>query len=215
MELGSGWWVALLAAAMVVTGALRQWLQQRTQAARRRTAGDHGEKKMAARLAARRDATGVRALLTTGAQRYRGMRFESDLVALVRGLGVLVIEVKNHSGRISCTRADRWEQSNYRGKTLHKNASLQAARTANLVKRIVRKTAWGKRVPVIPVVVYVHPDSKPILGTGWRAPQTAVYRESGLIGWLEQIQQSPMRNNFDPSKREQDDLLMLFRRYAE
>lgn len=187
----------------------RQTLAQGAQKA----AGNRGEEQVRAFLQSFGEP--VSAVLWSGDMKHQGRRFEVDALALIAGVGVVVIEVKSWSGTLHCDAGEVWVQRNDHGRREHGNASLQAIRTAECVRGLLKKTRWWREadVPVFAVVVFARDDLQIEAADGDAEPQTDLVQLGGLKPWLVSASAQQPAPNFLPKAGDAQELLALFRSY--
>ena len=204
-------WIVLAALAGGLLFFLLKGGRQTPAQGAQKAAGNRGEEQVRAFLQSFGEP--VSAVLWSGDLKYQGRRFEVDALALVAGVGVVVIEVKSWSGEIHCDAGEVWTQRNEHGEREHGNASLQAIRTAECVRGLLKRTRWWREaeVPVIPVVVFARDDLQIETGEDDDEPQTDIVQFSGLKPWLASAQAQTPAPRFAPKAADAEELLALFR----
>jgi len=116
---------------------------------------------------------------------FDNQNFEIDFLVMVPDVGLVVAEVKNYSGQVYCTAGDEWRQVTGAGtEALRRNASRQVLRTRALLKKMLMAHGLS-RWPIIPLVIFVHPEARIFRGKGAAVPQTDIITLSMFEGWLE------------------------------
>ena len=114
-----------------------------------------------------------------------GKNFEIDFIVLVPGVGIVLTEVKYYSGTVYCTGGEEWQQNKPNGDIKkHKNASKQVLRTKSLTSQVLKRHALN-HWPIIPLVVFTHPDATIKQHTKGTLSQTDVIRSDMFAKWLD------------------------------
>jgi hypothetical protein len=113
---------------------------------------------------------------------------EIDFLLLVPNVGLVVVEVKNYSGKITCSNLDKWTRikyDNYRNavdSSEEANVSKQVITTTNLLKKILASQNINKW-KIIPLVLFVN-DKADITIADDAIPQTDVTTFADFEKWL-------------------------------
>lgn len=113
---------------------------------------------------------------------YYGQNFQIDFLVFAPKVGLVLLEVKNWRGTVKTTSHDTWVREYNNAKDEHRNASLQALRTAGLLLRILEKGKINKW-PIRPVVVFAN-DNAFILRSKSQPPQTDIILKTMIESWL-------------------------------
>lgn len=207
-------WLIIAAFAAALLYFLLKGGAEKTVQTPEKEAGDRGEQKVRGFL--QNFGEPVSAVLWSGDLKHQGRRFEVDAVAMVAGVGIVLFEVKSYSGSIYCDAAENWQHSNEHGRREHGNASLQAIRTAECLRGLLRKTRWWREddIPVIPVVVFARDDLQiETAEAEEEEPQTDLVQLGGLRQWLLSAQAQNPAPRFMPTGADAEELLALFRNH--
>lgn len=209
-------WIIIVAFAAVLLLFLLKGGRQTPAQGAQKAAGNRGEEQVRAFLQSVGEP--VSAVLWSGDLKHQGRRFEVDALALVAGVGVVVIEVKSWSGTLQCDAGEVWTQRNEHGRREHGNACQQAIRTAECVRGLLKRTRWWREgeVPVIPVVVFARDDLQIEVDEGEDGegePQTDLVQLGGLKQWLASARAQQPAPGFKPRAADAEELLALFRSY--
>ena len=121
---------------------------------------------------------------------HNGKNFEIDCLALVPEFGLVLMEVKYYSGKVTCT-AGQWLRTNRRGETEEMgNASRQVLRTERLLKTLLKSDKLD-RWPITSVVIHAHPEVALRYGDGENAPQTDIVPLAHLHSYLSELPRDP------------------------
>lgn len=150
----------------------------------RRAAGEEGERTVEDVLRSLRDEHAIYDYVTTDNLRWNGQSFELDHLALVDGLGLVLVEVKHYAGELLVSRSDSWTQRKPRGAAFDRpNAARQANRAARLLDQLLAAHGF-EPYRITPVVVLSHPTGRPTLPDGAGPPQAEVIRLDELAHWF-------------------------------
>ncbi|MFM2666711.1 nuclease-related domain-containing protein [Vibrio mediterranei] len=159
------------------------FFDRKTNKENQKAAGDYGEQLMQSELSRLKGGV-INGYITTENMIYANQNFEVDFLVLAPKIGMIVVEVKYHSGEVFCTNEKEWKQVNALGNTQHlKNASLQSIRTTALLQKLLGANHLN-RWPLHSIVVYTHPKATIFKAKAPKNPQTEVLTLTMFEDWL-------------------------------